>query len=187
MGMWESLGGQKGKKHSFFGFSLSPVPIEFSFNYQYLWFEFLAYIRMGRMPRVRKCKRKKTYEREKKRKKKKKSRKKKPPKESFSNCWTLQEESWEKFPPERVDMVVLFCSFKTNRKFAQKNRTGPCYLFCSFSVQKLEQLFAQFAQFAHNSHNPNKIHTLYKIRTNSHNSHNWNKIRTIWKKFARFV
>ena len=74
-----------------------------------------------------------------------------------------------------VDMVVLFCSFKTNRKFAQKNRIWPCSLFCSFCVRKLEQLFAQFA---HNSHNPNKIRTVYKIRTNSHNSHNshnWNK------------
>ena len=68
-----------------------------------------------------------------------------------------------------IDMVVMFCSFKTNRKFAQKNRTGPCSLFYSFCVRKLEQLFAQFA---HNSHNPNKIRTVYKIRTNSHNSHN---------------
>ena len=83
-----------------------------------------------------------------------------------------------------VDMVVLLCSFKTNRKFAQKNHIGPCSLFCSFCVRKLEQLFAQFAQFAHNLHNPNKILTVYKIRTNSHN---WNKIRTIRTKFAHSV
>ena len=81
-------------------------------------------------------------------------------------------------------MVVLFCSFKTNRKFTQKNRTGPCSLFCSFCLQKLEHLFAQFA---HNSHNLNKIRTLYKIRANSHNLHNWNKIRTIQTKCAHSV
>ena len=56
-----------------------------------------------------------------------------------------------------VGMVVMLCSFKTNRKFTQKNCTEPCSLFCSFCVQKLKQLFAHFA---HNSHNPNKICTV---------------------------
>ena len=45
-----------------------------------------------------------------------------------------------------LGMVVLLCSFKTNRKFAQKNCTWPCSLFYSFCVRKLEQIFAQFAQ-----------------------------------------
>ena len=78
---------------------------------------------------------------------------------------------WIEIDHYRLDMVVLFCSFKLHRAL---------FFVLFFLCAKIRTAFRTIrTQFAHNSHNPNKIHTVYKIRTNSHNSHNWNKIRTI--------
>ena len=57
-------------------------------------------------------------------------------------------------------MVVLFCSFKSNTKFAQKNRTGPWSLFCSFCVRKLDS-------FLHNAHTICTIRTKFEQYTKS--------------------
>ena len=82
-------------------------------------------------------------------------------------------------------MVVLFCSFKTNKKFAQKNRTGPCSLLCSFYVRKLEQLFAQSEQNSHSIQNPNKFAQFAQLEQNSHTLFNFEQIHINSHKITR--